>query len=171
MRAKDAVESGGKALCVGGVEAAGVEEVDGFIVVKNVARRVTRNSAQRRTASALTHTMSIATTTTAIIRQSSRLAGTALCRRRLVAHFASPNSCSGLQFDTLPQRRMFASTRPRGAAPAPTPSATPAVLRRSPTAEDIENAELDMEPLPQTDVRLALTERAAEVRRYSTPTY
>jgi hypothetical protein len=34
-RAKDAVESGGKALCEGGVEAAGVVDVDGFIVVKS----------------------------------------------------------------------------------------------------------------------------------------
>ena len=135
------------------------------------ARRATQLNLELGTASTLIHTMSLATTTTAIIRQSSRLARTALCRRQLVAHFASPTSCPGLQFDKLPQRRMFVSTRPRRAAPAPTPTATPAVLRRSPTAEDIENAELDMEPLPQTDARLALTERAAEVRRYSTPTY
>ncbi|KAN0138642.1 hypothetical protein V8E53_003630 [Lactarius tabidus] len=104
-------------------------------------------------------------TTTAIIRQSSRLARTALCRRRLVAHFASPNSCPALHFDKLPQRRTFTSTRPRRAAPAPTPTATQAVLRRSPTSEDIENAELDMEPLAHSDVRLALTERAAEQLR------
>jgi hypothetical protein len=154
-RARDAVESGGKALCVGGVEAEGV---DGFIAVKKT------RDANCSTWNTLIHTM----TTTAIIRQSSRLACTALCRRRLVAHFASPNS---LQFDKVPQRRTFVSTRPHRAAPAPTPTATPAVLRRSPTTEDIENAELDMEPLAQTDARLALTERAAEVHHYSTPTY
>ena len=38
-RAKDAVDSGGKALCVGGVEAEGVVEVEGFIVVR---REMTR---------------------------------------------------------------------------------------------------------------------------------
>lgn len=97
-----------------------------------------------------------------------RLARTALCRRRLVAHFASPNSCPALHFDKLPPRRTFVSTRPHRAAPSPAPSATQAVLRRSPTPEDIENAELDMEPLAQTDIQLALTERAAEVRHYST---
>lgn len=160
-RAKDAVESGGKALCVGGVEAEGVVEVDGFIVVKRRETREQPNLEQL-------HTMS---TTTALIRQSSRLARTALCRRQLVAHFELPNSCPVLHFDKLPPRRTFASTRPRRAAPAPTATATQAVLRRSPTAEDIENAELDMEPLAQTDARLALTERAAEVRHYSTPTY
>ncbi len=42
-RAADAVESGGKALCVGGV---GVAEVEGFIVVKDVARRETTRTAQ-----------------------------------------------------------------------------------------------------------------------------
>ena len=152
-RAKDAVESGGKALCVGGVEAEGV---DGFIGGQDA------NSSSWELLQTLIHhnTMSL---TTAIIRQSSRLACTALCRRRLFAH--------SLQFDKVPQRRTFVSTRPHRAAPAPTPTATPAVLRRSPTREDIENAELDMEPLAQTDARLALTERAAEVHRYSTPTY
>ncbi|KAI0297484.1 hypothetical protein B0F90DRAFT_1589348, partial [Multifurca ochricompacta] len=39
---------------------------------------------------------------------------------------------------------------------------TPAVLHHSPTAEDIEIAELDVDLLPQSDARLALTERAAE---------
>jgi hypothetical protein len=115
--------------------------------------------------------MSFSTATTAIIRQSSRLARTALCRRQLAAHFASPNPCPVLHFDKLPQRRLFVSTRPRRAAPAPTPTATPAVLRRSPTAEDIENAELDTEPLARTDARLALTESAAEVRHHSTFIY
>jgi hypothetical protein len=148
-------------LCVGGVEAAGVVDVDGFIVVKETRDART---AKLGTASTLIHTMS---TATAIIRQSSRLARTALCRRRLVAHFASSNSCPALHFDKLPTRRTFASTRPRKAAPAPTPTATQVVLRRSPTAEDIENAELDTEPLAQTDAQLALTERAAEVRHYS----
>ena len=97
-----------------------------------------------------------------------RLARTALCRRLLVAHFASPNSSPALHFDKLPPRRTFTSTRPHRAAPSPAPSATQAVLRRSPTAEDIENAELDMEPLPPTDIQLSLTESAAEVRHYST---
>lgn len=115
--------------------------------------------AQLGTASELIHTMS----TTAI----TRLARTALCRRLLVAHFASPNSCPALHFDKLPSRRTFTSTRPHRAEPSPTPNATQAVLRRSPTAEDIENAELDMEPLAQTDIQLSLTERAAEVRHYS----
>ncbi|KAH9064964.1 hypothetical protein EDB87DRAFT_1178701 [Lactarius vividus] len=112
--------------------------------------------------------MSLTTTTTAMIRQSSRLACTTLpClrRRQLVAHFATPNSYPVPLFDKLPPRRTFVSTRPRRAAPTPTPTATQAVLRRSPTAEDIENAELDLEPLGQTDAQLALTERAADQLR------
>ena len=154
-RAKDAVDSGGKALCVGGVEAKGVVEVEGFIAVR-LEQLLT-----------LIYTMSFTTTTTALIRQSSRLTRTAPCPRLLVAHFATPNSCPVPRFDKLPPRRTFVSTRPRRAAPAPTPTATHAILRRSPTAEDIENAELDMEPLAQTDAQLALTERAAEVHHHS----
>lgn len=46
-----------------------------------------------------------------------------------------------------------------------TPPSSPAILLRSPTAEDIETAELDVEPLAQSDAQLALTERAAEVCR------
>lgn len=175
-RAKDAVESGGKALCVGGVEAEGVVEVEGFIVVQECreSRKMTR-TAQLGTASSTDSTLllfaqmsSLTTTTTALLRQSSRLTRTVPCRRLLVAHFATPNSCPVPQFDKLPPRRTFVSTTPHRAAAAPIPTATQAVLRRSPTAEDIENAELDLEPLAQTDAQLALTERAAEVCLYYT---
>ncbi len=57
------------------------------------------------------------------------------------------------------------SSRPHRAAPVPTPPTTPAVLRRSPTEEDIQTAELDIEALGQGDAQLALTERAAQVCR------
>ncbi|SRR6266404_4884280 len=181
-RAKDAVEGGGKALCVGGIEDAGVVEVDGFIVANDVARRGTTRPAQlgrnhKSTHSSLlfttpTTTMSLTTTTTAhsILRQSSRLTRTALlspCRRLLVAHFAAPNPCPVPLL--IPSRRTFVSTHPRRAAFKPTPITTQAVLRRSPTAEDIENAELDVQLLAQTDARLAITECAAEVRHYFIP--
>ncbi|KAH9963505.1 hypothetical protein BC827DRAFT_1192090 [Russula dissimulans] len=73
------------------------------------------------------------------------------CRRILIAHLTTPLS-----------RRTFVSTLPRRAAPVPTPPATPAILRRSPTVEDIETAELDVELLQQRDAHLSLTERAAE---------
>jgi hypothetical protein len=57
------------------------------------------------------------------------------------------------------------STQVRRAATTPTPPSNPAILRRSPTVEDIETAELDVELLPQRDAQLAITERAAEVRQ------
>jgi hypothetical protein len=57
------------------------------------------------------------------------------------------------------------STQVRRAATAPPPPPNPAILRRSPTVEDIEAAELDVELLPQRDAKLAITERAAEVRQ------
>jgi hypothetical protein len=81
------------------------------------------------------------------------------CRRLLLSHFIAP-SLSDKPFSL----RTFVSTQPRRAAPAPTP-ATPAVLRRWPTVEDIQTAELDVEPLAQGDAQLALTERAAQVCR------
>ena len=64
---------------------------------------------------------------------------------------------------SLARNRTFVSTPLRRAAPTPTPPATPAILRRSPTVEDIQTAELDVEPLAQGDAQLTLTERAAQV--------
>ena len=81
------------------------------------------------------------------------------CRRLLHSHFIAP-SLSDKPFS----RRTFVSTQPRRAAPSPT-LATPAILRRWPTVEDIQTAELDVEPLAQGDAQLALTERAAQVCR------
>jgi hypothetical protein len=82
------------------------------------------------------------------------------CRRLNLSHYIvpSPSHTSFL-------RRSFVSTQPHRAAPAPTAPATPAVLRRSPTVEDIQTAELDIETLAQEDAQLALTERAAQVCR------
>ena len=81
------------------------------------------------------------------------------CRRLTLSHYIAPSSHSSFF------RRSFVSTQPRRAAPTPTPPATPAVLRRSPTVEDIQTAELDIETLSQGDAQLALTERAAQVCR------
>lgn len=72
---------------------------------------------------------------------------------------------SALRLLSLARNRTFVTTQLRRAAPAPTPPATPAILRRSPTAEDIQTAELDVEPLAQGDAQLTLTERAAQVCR------
>ncbi|KAH9954880.1 hypothetical protein BJV74DRAFT_790950 [Russula compacta] len=85
------------------------------------------------------------------------------CRRLL----AQSNVQKSFSFpSSLPNkshsRRTFTSTQPHRAAPVPTPPSSPAILLRSPTAEDIEIAELDVEPLVQGDAQLALTERAAE---------
>lgn len=82
------------------------------------------------------------------------------CRRLILSHYIAPSSSHRSVF-----RRSFVSTQPHRAAPAPTPPATPAALRRSPTAEDIQTAELDIETLAQGDAQLALTERAAQVCR------
>lgn len=120
----------------------------------------------------LTLTTTTAALMTTLFRYSSRFARTPPCRRLLLAQFITPNSfLSPLSLslsDKSLSRRTFVSTPVRRAATAPTPPANPAVLRRSPTAEDIEAAELDVELLPQSDVQLALTERAAEVRRHFT---
>jgi len=72
------------------------------------------------------------------------------CHRLILSHYIA---------------RSFVSTQPHRAAPAPTPPATLAVLHRSPTVEDIQTAELDIETLAQGDAQLALTERAAQVCR------
>ena len=82
------------------------------------------------------------------------------CRRLVLSHYIAPPSSNRFLL-----RRTFVSTQPHRAAPAPTPSATPAVLRRSPTVEDIQSAELDIETLAQDDAQLSLTERAAQVCR------
>jgi hypothetical protein len=83
------------------------------------------------------------------------------CRRLILSHYIAPSSSPRSFF-----RRSFVSTQPHRAAPAPAPTpATPAVLRRSPTVEDIQTAELDIETLAQGDAQLALTERAAQVCR------
>jgi hypothetical protein len=81
------------------------------------------------------------------------------CRRLILSHYIAPSSSHSFF------RRSFVSTQPHRAAPAPTPPATPAVLRRSPTVEDIQTAELDTETLSQGNAQLALTERAAQVCR------
>jgi len=89
--------------------------------------------------------------------------------RRLLFHtqFIAPNAYSFTFPSSLSNksisRRAFVSTQPHKAAPAPTPPTNLAILRRSPTVEDIEAAELDVALPPQSDARLVLTERAAEV--------
>ena len=89
------------------------------------------------------------------------------CRRLLLhTQFIAPHLSSfsfPLTFsDKSISWRAFVSTQPQRADPAPTPSTTSAILRRSPTVEDIESAELDVELPSQSDVQLAFTERAAE---------
>jgi len=79
------------------------------------------------------------------------------CRRLLLSHYITPSLSDRSFF-----RRTFVFTQPREAAPAPTPPATPTILRRSPTVQDIQTAELDIEPLAQGDAQLALTESAAQ---------
>ena len=60
--------------------------------------------------------------------------------------------------NSLARNRTFVSTPLRRAE-------TPAILRRSPTVDDIQTAELDVEPLALGDAQLTLTERAAQVCR------
>ncbi|KAH9997977.1 hypothetical protein BJV77DRAFT_1180385 [Russula vinacea] len=57
--------------------------------------------------------------------------------------------------NSLARNRTFVSTPSRR-------TATPAILRRSPTVDDIQTAELDVEPLALGDAQLTLTERAAQ---------
>jgi len=90
------------------------------------------------------------------------------CRRLLLhAQFIAPNAYSFPFLSSLSNksisRRAFVSTQHHRAAPAPTPPTALAILRRSPTVEDIEAAELDVVLPPQSDARLVLTEHAAEV--------
>ena len=67
--------------------------------------------------------------------------------------------------NSLARNRTFVSTPLRRAASTPTPPATLAILRRSPTVDDIQTTELDVEPLALGDAQLTLTERAAQVCR------
>ena len=68
---------------------------------------------------------------------------------------------AALRLFSLACNRTFVTTPLRRAAPA----ATPAILRRSPTVDDIQTAELDVEPLAHGEAQLTLTERAAQVCR------
>lgn len=101
-----------------------------------------------------------ATAMTATLRLLSLARNHSPCRRLILSHYITPSWSDRSFF-----QRTFVSTQPLRAVPAPTPPATPAVLRRSPTVEDIQTAELDIETLPQGDAQLALTERAAQVCR------
>jgi hypothetical protein len=85
--------------------------------------------------------------------------------RRLLARAIAPTLFSfPLSLpEKSPLRRTFVSTQSHRAAPAPAPPATPAILHRSPTVEDIETAELEVEIFAPDDAQLAFTERAAEV--------
>ena len=47
---------------------------------------------------------------------------------------------------------------------------TRSVLLRSPTVQDLEEQELDVDLIPNGQVNVALTDRAAEVRHPQTPT-
>jgi hypothetical protein len=118
----------------------------------------------------VTHThLPVTTTMTAPLRFLTLACTHTLPCRRLLFHsqFIAPNTYSSPFPSSLSNksisRRAFVSTQHHRAAPAPTPPTTLAVLRHSPTVEDIEAAELDVVLPPQSDARLALTERAAEV--------
>jgi hypothetical protein len=132
---------------VGGADVEGVVEVEAFIVVEVDSSR----AGAFLNRSAMTAALRLLT----LARNHSLP-----CRRLILSHYIAPSSSHSSFF-----RRSFVSTQPHRAAPAPTPPATPAVLRRSPTLEDIQTAELDIETLAQGDAQLVLTERAAQVCR------
>jgi len=134
---------------VGGAAVEGVVEVEAFIVVEVEVDRSRAGA-----------TSQVTVMTTALRLLSLARNHSLPCRRLLLSHYIAPSLSDRSIF-----RRTFVSTQPRKAAPAPTPPATPAILRRSPTVEDIQTAELDIEPLAQGDAQLALTERAAQVSR------
>ncbi len=134
---------------MGGAAVEGVVEVEAFIVVEVEVDRSRAGA-----------TSQVTVMTTALRLLSLARNHSLPCRRLLLSHYIAPSLSDRSIF-----RRTFVSTQPRKAAPAPTPPATPAILRRSPTVEDIQTAELDIEPLAQGDAQLALTERAAQVSR------
>ncbi len=134
---------------MGGPDVEGVVEVEAFIVVE------------------VDYSRAGAPSQLTVMTPALRLLSLALarnhslpCRRLLLSRFIAPSLSDRSFF-----RRTFVSTQPRRAASAPTPPATPAVLRHSPTVEDIQTAELDIGPVAQGDAQLALTESAAQVCR------
>ena len=134
---------------MGGADVEGVVEVEAFIVVEVEVDTSRAGAFLNQPAM------------TAALRLLSLARNHSLpCRRLILSHYIAPSSSHSVF-----SRRSFASTQPHKAAPAQTPPASPAVLRRSPTVEDIQTAELDIETLAQGDAQLALTERAAQVCR------
>jgi len=146
---------------VGGTEAEGVVEAEAFIVCGRVEVSKSQSAAVTRLSNQSTGTTMTMMTATLGFLSLARTT-TLPCRRILITQFIAPNSTPLLSDKSL-LRRTFVSTLPRRAAPVPPPPATPTILRRSPTVEDIETAELDVELLSQGDAQLTLTERAAEV--------
>lgn len=78
-------------------------------------------------------------------------------RRGFIAHHYIPTPSA-----ILPTRT-FSTTLLRKATLASQPEAQPTVLLRSPSAEDIEKEELDVELIPPGEAKLVITDRAAEV--------
>lgn len=118
---------------MGGAAVEGVVEVEAFIVVEVEVDRSRAGA-----------TSQVTVMTTALRLLSLARNHSLPCRRLLLSHYIAPSLSDRSIF-----RRTFVSTQPRKAAPAPTPPATPAILRRSPTVEDVQTAELDLEPFAQ----------------------
>lgn len=59
--------------------------------------------------------------------------------------------------------RSISTTLPRNVALATKPPAHPTVVLFSPSAEYLKKGELDVEVLPHQDIKLIITDRAAEV--------
>lgn len=88
--------------------------------------------------------------------------------RRIPTQLASP-LCRRLGIVSGSTYRTFSTTRPRlSLAQQQHIPAQPSILLTFPTEKDIEDAELDAEPIPPEEAKIELTDRAAEVRKRHT---
>ena len=76
--------------------------------------------------------------------------------------------CCPIQFVTSIQKRPFSSARPSSSAASALannrPTTQPIIVIFSPSHKHIEKEELDIELIPSQDIKIELTDRAAEVR-------
>ena len=89
-----------------------------------------------------------------------------LLRQNVLFRFTSHHPSRPSPFRPQAHTMSLASPQPARSSEIPK---TRSVLLRSPTAQDLEEQELDVDLIPNGQVNLVLTDRATEVRRSQTP--
>ena len=92
-----------------------------------------------------------------------------LLRQSVLFRFTSHHPSRPSPFRPQARTMSLASSSPQLTRSSEIPK-TRSILLRTPTAQDLEEQELDVDIIPNGQVNLVLTDRAAEVRHPQTPT-